>query len=272
MLIHEKKPFVRGSLMLISFLAVFVILLSDVMPDPENPGNKITGLQFADDVFNELSKGSSYFIPAVQDAVKPLAGKEVKFDVKMKKADFAPLAAMLATRAGASAAVEDGKLKVSGDLGKLLAAATADADLMYKNDAAALVARYESENAVIKASIDALKQKDGGKGDPTVTEQQEQALAVTSSWWHVLQPAIKELQKQGMIGEAKVIDTVVRRAIEPGHNFFKVKEAKVSEHVFLMAAMLIFYIIYTLWYGFSIFELFEGIGLAMSKSKVKKEG
>ena len=47
--------------------------------------------------------------------------------------------------------------------------------------------------------------------------------------------------------------------------------AKVSEHVWLMSGMLLFYVLYTLWYGFSIFELFEGIGLAMTKSKVKQE-
>lgn len=272
MLIHEKKPFIRGSLMLASFLAVFAILLTPVMPDPENPGNHITGLQFADDVFNELSKGSSYFIPTVQQAVKPLDGKEVTFTVPMKKADFAPIAAMLVNKAGASASQEGGKITVTGDLGKILAAATADADLMYKNDATSVVNRYEAEKSVIASCIDVLKKKDNKPSSTVVSAEQEQALAVTSSWWHTLQPAIKELQKQGLLGEAKVIDTVVRRALEPGHNFFRVKEAKVSEHVFLMAAMLIFYIIYTLWYGFSIFELFEGIGLAMTKSKVKKEG
>ena len=271
MLIHEKKPFLRGSVLLASFLLVFAVLLTPVMPDPENPGNHITGLQFADDVFNELSKGSSYFSPAVQEAVKPVDGKEVSFTVAMKKGDFAPLAAMLVTKAGATAQVADGKITISGDLGKILAAATSDADLMYKNDAHSVVARYDADKAVITSCIDALKARDNGS-DPSVTAEQEQALAVTSSWWHALHPAIKELQKQGCISEAKVIDTVVRRALEPGHNFFRVKEAKVSEHVFLMAAMLIFYILYTLWYGFSIFELFEGIGLAMSKSKVKKEG
>ena len=71
--------------------------------------------------------------------------------------------------------------------------------------------------------------------------------------------------------EAQVVDQVIRRAIEPGNNFFSVTAVKVSDHIWLMSGMLIFYVIYTLWYGFSIFELFEGIGLAMTKSKVKQE-
>ena len=94
---------------------------------------------------------------------------------------------------------------------------------------------------------------------------------MTTAIWHVLTPSIKELQKKGMIAEAKVLDQVIRRALEPGHNFFGVEPVNVKDHVLLLACMLIFYIIYTLWYGFSIFELFEGIGLAMTKSKVKQE-
>ena len=103
-----------------------------------------------------------------------------------------------------------------------------------------------------------------------VTEKDSEKLIV-KAWWAVLDPSIKELQKQYKIGEAQVVDNVLRRAIEPGNNFFSVPPAKVSEHLFLMSAMLIFYVLYTLWYGFAIFELFEGIGLAMTKSKVKQE-
>ena len=69
-----------------------------------------------------------------------------------------------------------------------------------------------------------------------------------------------------------MVDQVIRRAIEPGNNFFSVTAVKVADHIWLMSGMLIFYVIYTLWYGFSIFELFEGIGLAMTKSKVMQEG
>jgi hypothetical protein len=88
----------------------------------------------------------------------------------------------------------------------------------------------------------------------------------------VLSPSIKELQKQRLIAEAQVVDQVLRRAVEPGNNFYSVEPVKVSDHIWLMSGMLIFYVIYTLWYGFAIFELFEGVGLAMTKSKVKQEG
>ena len=242
MLVHAKAPFIRGCLLLISFLILFVIMLMPLMKD--ELGNHMTGLQYADNVFNELSKGSSYFIPGVRNSVKTVEGKTVELSVKLKKADLAELAGMVLEKSGATEVrVENGKVTFSGNLGIILTSATDDADNLYNNDADAVAQKYD--------------------GQP--------ALKVAAAWWYLLSPSIKELQKQHKIEEAQVVDNVMRRAIEPGNNFFSVPPAKVSEHLILMSAMLIFYVLYTLWYGFAIFELFEGMGLAMTKSKVKQE-
>ena len=242
MLVHAKAPFIRGCLLLISFLILFAIMLMPLMKD--ELGNHMTGLQYADNVFNELSKGSSYFIPGVRNSVKTVEGKTVELSVKLKKADLAELAGMVLEKSGATEVrVENGKVTFSGNLGIILTSATDDADNLYNNDADAVAQKYD--------------------GQP--------ALKVAAAWWYLLSPSIKELQKQHKIEEAQVVDNVMRRAIEPGNNFFSVPPAKVSEHLILMSAMLIFYVLYTLWYGFAIFELFEGMGLAMTKSKVKQE-
>ncbi|WP_417292800.1 hypothetical protein [Desulfovibrio porci] len=241
MLIHEKAPFIRGSLLLISFLVLFGVLLTPIMRD-EN-GNHMTGLQYADNVFNELSKGSSYFIPGVRESVKKVDGKQVQVTVTLKKAALAPLAVALLQKSGVEAVADGGKVSFKGDLGMILTSATDDADALYHNNADAVTGKYD--------------------GEP--------ALKVAAAWWYLLSPSIKELQKQRLFGEAQVVDQVLRRAVEPGNNFYSVTPAKVSEHVWLMSGMLLFYVLYTLWYGFSIFELFEGIGLAMTKSKVKQE-
>jgi hypothetical protein len=207
-------------------------------------GGHLTGLQYADSVFNELSKGSSYFIPAVREQAKKLDGKNVTLAVTLKKADLVPLSMILLQKAGvAQVAAEGGKVSFTGDMGKILLAAVEDSDRLYHNDADAVSGRYD--------------------GAP--------ALRASAAWWYLLSPCIKEMQKQKLISEAQVVDQVLRRALEPGNNFFSVTPAKVSDHVVLMAAMLIFYVLYSLWYGFSIFELFEGIGLTMTKSKVKRE-
>ena len=114
MLVHAKAPFIRGCLLLISFLALFGIMLMPLMKD--ELGNHMTGLQYADNVFNELSKGSSYFIPGVRNSVKTVEGKSVQLTVKLKKADLAALAGMVLEKSGATdVRVEDGKVSFSTD-------------------------------------------------------------------------------------------------------------------------------------------------------------
>lgn len=189
-------------------------------------------------------KARRILFPACVTTLRPWPASRVTVSVKLKKPDLAPVAVQVLQKAGASnVSAADGRVSFSGDLGVILSSATDDADALYHNKAEAVSLKYD--------------------GAP--------ALKTAAAWWYVLSPTIKELQKQKMVTAAQVVDHVVRRAVEPGNNFYSVPPAKVADHVWLMSAMLIFYVLYTLWYGFAIFELFEGIGLAMTKSKVKQE-
>ncbi|MDR2488055.1 MAG: hypothetical protein LBD42_00890 [Desulfovibrio sp.] len=242
MIIRDKGPFIRGGMLLLSFAGIFSLLLTPVMRDEK--GVRLTGLQYADNVFNELSKGSSDFIPVAREHAARLSGTKASLNVILKKAELAPLALTLLQKSGADTAEASGdRVNFSGDMGAILMAAVNDSDALYRNDEAAVSGRY------------------GGS----------RALDVASAWWHLLSPCIKEMQKQNLINEAQAVDQVLRRAVEPGSNFFGVTPAKVSDHLLLMTGMLLFYVFYTLWYGFAIFDLFEGIGLTMAKSKVKQE-
>jgi len=77
MLIVDKKMFNRGLLLFVTFLCVFVSLFLPIWGKGEN------GLNEADDLFNRLSKGSSYFIPGVQKQVTKVDGKTVSVTVKV---------------------------------------------------------------------------------------------------------------------------------------------------------------------------------------------
>lgn len=233
MLIRHKGHFVKGLVMIGSFFAVCIYLLFPMLHD--NYGNRLTGLQYADSVFNSLAKGSSYFIPEVREEISTVAGEHISVNVSLP----APLrygAVRVLKKVGAEAYFDKGRLVYQGDLSVILAAATFVGDSLYKNDTKAVEEAYRMP-----------------------------ALHCSKSWWYVLKPAIQDLQRQGRIKEAKVVDTVLRKALEPGNNFYSVEIAKVEEHILLVVAMLAFYIIYTLWYGFGIFQLFEGVGLSMSK-------
>ena len=73
------------------------------------------------------------------------------------------------------------------------------------------------------------------------------------------------------VEEAKIVSDVMKKAVEPAYNFYKIEAQQVSEKAGIMTGLLVFYVIYTMWWGFAIFYMFDGIGLTMKKAKVKKE-
>ena len=240
MLIRNKALFRKGLMLMATFLCVFASLF---MPIWGGHGN---GLDAADNMFNRLSKGSSYFIPGVQEQALKLEGKTVTVTAKVKDAALAARAVENLKKAGATADLKDGTVTYSGDLGKILTAALVDADDMFKNNGKAVQDRYG------------------------VTEEGSEK-AITKAWWSVLDPSIKELQKQKLIQEAKVVGNVNKRGLEPGYNFYGIAGEKVLDNVLPLVGLLAFYVLYTMWYGYAIFDMFGGIGLGMSKPKIKKE-
>jgi hypothetical protein len=235
MLVRNKKTFSLGVVFAISFLAVLMLIFSPVF-------NGKNGLVFSDDMFNKLSKGSSYFIPKVSKSVEKVKGKSLAVSIKLDKVEEAENTAKLFTSAGAAVDVQDVQLKIQGDLGAILSSALNDADAMYKNDGKAVSDRYGyDEKAAMK------------------------------NWWIALSKVDKELKKEKLIAEAKTVSDVVKKAIEPGYNFYKIDANKVADHAGMMSGLLIFYVAYTMWWGYAIFYIFDGLGLSMKKAKIKKE-
>jgi hypothetical protein len=74
----------------------------------------------------------------------------------------------------------------------------------------------------------------------------------------------KSLNKQSMFDSAKVVDTVQTKAIEASYNYYKVEAQHISDDIGLVIFSLVFYVVYTLWYGFAILFVFEGWGLKLS--------
>ena len=236
MLIRDKGHFFKGLFLIASFFVLLGVIFLPIFSDEQ--GHKLTGLQYADQVFNQLSKGSSYFIPQVRQSVASVNGQKVNLNVKLKRPELAPLALKILQQANANATLDGATIRLSGDLGLILTAATNDGDALYQNQGEVVAQKYSAK--------------------PT---------EAAKAWWYTLTPMIQELQKERQIKAAEVVDQVLRRAIEPGNNFYSITPVKVADHVLLLTGLLAFYLLYTLWYGFGIFELFEGLGLAMSKSK-----
>ena len=237
----NKNSLGLGIVLAISFLIVLFLIFSPIFP--KSPaGEPQNGLTYADRMFNGLSKGSSYFIPKIKKDNEKFVGKTFAVSVKIDKPEDAENTAKLFTSAGAQAEVQGTELKIEGDLGKTVEAVLNDSDAMYNNDGPRVSGLYGyDEKAVMK------------------------------NWWQALSKMAKTFTKEKKLDEAKLLDSVNKKAVETAYNYYGIAAQKVNENAVLMTGLLVFYVVYTLWWGFAIFYIFDGIGLTMTKSKVKKE-
>jgi hypothetical protein len=202
----------------------------------------VNGLDYADNLFNKLSKGSSYFIPKLMKSDEKYLGTQFKAPIKLDKPEQVEKSVKILTVAGAQVSATGADLTISGDLGNLLGNVLKDADAMYHNNGTEVANRYGF--------------------DPK---------EVLTQWWNILSKMDKTFKKELKIEESKAVSEVVKKAVETAYNFYGIEAQKVSEKAFLMIALLVFYVIYTMWWGYAIFYMFDGIGLSMKKAKVKKE-
>ncbi len=237
MVVKNKTEFFKGAFLAVTFFGVLALIFSPIFGDGKN------GLTYSDDMFNKLSKGSSYFIPKVAKSSEKFKSAQLVLVIKLDKPEQQNAGAMkLLASAGTAVKKASADIQMTGDLGTLMSRVLRDADDMYKNDGAAVARRYG------------------------VNEKEAMA-----SWWNVLKAMDKALKKQGKIEEAKIVSDVMKKAVEPAYNFYGVVAQQVSEKALIMTGLLVFYVIYTMWWGFAIFYMFDGIGLTMKKAKVKKE-
>lgn len=240
-----KKSLSIGLMLAVSFFGVLVVIFMPIF------GQGMNGLDYADDMFNKLSKGSSYFIPKLAKDNEKFMGRQLAVSITMDKPEDkagdaearAEMASKLVIAAGAQAAVNGAELKIDGDLGKILEAALQDSDAMYKNEGQKIREKY---------GVDDEKK-------------------IFRQWHNVFSKIDKNLKKEGKIEEANLVSNVMKKAVETAYNYYGVEAQNVADKAALMTALLVFYVIYTMWWGFAIFYIFDGIGLTMKKAKVKKE-
>ncbi|MCX8034474.1 MAG: hypothetical protein N3A00_04070 [Thermodesulfovibrio sp.] len=236
MIIKDKKHFSIGLILTAGFIGVFLLILSPVFGDGKN------GLEYSDDIFNKLSKGSSYFIPKLSKTLEPFTGKNFYVTVKYQTPEDAQRVAQLFITAGANVEQKGDSLTIQGDIGKILNIIIRDSDLMYKN-----------------------------KGEEIKNIYGYDEKKVLKDWWLSLNQISKTFKTNKLFEESKIFDEVNKKAVEPAYNFYKIEAVKVSEKALIMTLLLAGYVIYTIWWGYSMYYLFEGIGLTAKKPKVKKE-
>jgi hypothetical protein len=73
----------------------------------------------------------------------------------------------------------------------------------------------------------------------------------------------KALTNQKKFSDAAMVATVRNRAVEVAFNFYQIEPQSISDKYGIVILSLLFYVIYTLWYGFAIMFMFEGWGMKM---------
>jgi hypothetical protein len=224
-MIDNKKEFGLGFVMMGLFIAVLVTIFSPVF-------NGQNGMQYLDDLYNSISKGSAYYIPKSKEAAAEFNGKAIQVKFAMDDATQAGQIAAQLQKCGAQATAADKEVTVEGDLGAILLASLDDADLMYHNDGSGVSAKYGFN--------------------------ERQALY---NWYRAMKGAIKDLNKQEKFDEAKVINEVMGQSIETAYNYYKIIPKKIATCWWIVLGSLVFYVVYTMWYGYAILFMFEGWGM-----------
>jgi hypothetical protein len=223
----RKKEFVIGLAMMLAFFVVLVVMFSPVF-------NGKNALETLDDLYNSISKGSAYYIPAVREESRAFAGQSVAVTLELASEQQASQSASLFDQAGAETTISGSQLAISGDLGAILSSCLKDADAMYANQGGQVAARYGYE------------------------ERQ-----VLYNWWRAFNAMDKALKAQKQFKAAKMVKLAVDKAMEPSYNYYRIEPQKISDKFGIVVFSLVFYVVYTLWYGFAIMFMFEGWGMRL---------
>jgi hypothetical protein len=217
----------RGIALLMAFIGVLVLIFLPIF------GGK-NGLQFLDSLYNSISKGSAYYIPELQKGVAGLKGQEIAVQLTMKDEAQAGETAPLFTKAGAQVAQKGAALEVKGDLGAILATCLEDTDQMFANRGEQVGAKYGYEGR-----------------------------RVLFNWWSALKAAQKDLVKRKQFAAGAEIEKINMKGVECAYNYYGIEAQNIADKALVVLVSLLFYVVYTIWYGFAILYLFEGWGLQL---------
>ncbi len=227
-MIEKKKTFYVGLGLLIGFVIVIVIFFLPIR-------NGKDSLEYLDTLYNSISKGSAYYIPKVKEEADTLMGKKVNLTLEFADGKQAEQVALLLEAGEAEVVSSGARLHVESDLGRILANCLSDADAMYHNEGRQVSAKYHYN----------------------------ERLAMYN-WWQALKGAEKDLKKQNKFKEAKIVDLILKKAVETSYNYYQIEPQKITDRLGIVILSLLFYVIYTIWYGFAIMFLFEGWGLRLT--------
>ncbi len=225
----KKKELGIGIFLLATFSAVMIAIFMPLI-DGENI------LNYLDNLYNSISKGSAYYIPKVEHQIEDHGSEVVTLNLKMETAEAAATAKPLFTRSGATTSLDDGtNLIVKGDLEAIFKTCLEDAESAYHNRQEDFADRYGLE-----------------------------ARPVLHSWWQALKAMEKDLNRQKLFAAAQLTHTVQAKTVECAYNYYGIEAQEIKNRWGTVLFSLVFYVLYTIWYGYGIMYVFEGLGFELA--------
>jgi len=234
MLVVDKKTFLLGTAMAVTFFIVLFLMFLPLF-------RGINAFEASDRLFNSIAKGSSNYLADLREKTDGYRGSAFTVNVELKTEDMVLMAVSMLSKAGTESDRSGARLTATGDLSRLAGAILEDSEAMFRNQGKEISLKY---------------------GYP-----EKEVLFV---WWSILKEMRKAMESKRNFKTAAFLDDVMRRGVEVAYNFYGIEPKKASANVGVLTGALLFYILYTLWWGYAILHLFNGFGLSM-KAGAKKE-
>jgi hypothetical protein len=235
LIVHRRK-FLTGAAGLFVFAAVFAFGHTPLLE------GKSVWL-WADDLFNRLAKHSTDYIPEARKKAEKFNG--VAVDIAIHPRDLVTVDEFIrVVKMGGCDAkpMADKRIRLTGDLGRMAEAALADAELAFGNDAKAIEEKYRMNPS-----------------------------EVNYCWWILFDGLARRYMQENQSGNNEFAKFLSAKVFEPAYNFRGIVAENASQKMTAVVGLLLFYVLYTVWYGFSILYLFEGFGISVTAAKEKKE-
>ncbi len=223
----QRKDLLTGVALFAGFTAVLVIIFMPLL----NGKNLI---QYLDELYNSISKGSVYYIPALQEEMQSHTISPVNVSIELDTEQQAAEVSDIIAFSGAQVSLSGSTLTVSGKLTDILSNALEDSDFLFHNQ------------------VDEIYEKYGYHG-----------RKVLYNWWIALKSLDKELTRLKRFQDAKIVSTVLKKGVECSYNYYRIEPLNISDEVLMVVLSLVFYVIYTVWFGFAIMYLLMGLGFRL---------
>ena len=224
----KKKELGIGIFLMATFIAVMIFIFMPVI----DGGNS---LDYLDNLYNSISKGSANYIEKVEHLVEDHGSEVVTLNLKMDDSAAAQKAEPLFARAGVTTAVENDNLMVNGDLETIFGVCLEDAESAYHNRNQDFIDRYDVG-----------------------------ARESLHSWWQALKAMEKDLNRQKLFPAAQLTHMVQAKTVECAYNYYGIEAQAIKDRWGTVLFSLVFYVLYTIWYGYAIMYIFEGLGFELA--------